>query len=68
MAVQVIMQEDFELTNEIQVKANNYDWYTMYIDSNTQMKQAEERNNAVLNWLREHNVKSISNGDSNINL
>ena len=55
------MKDGFEITEEIQKIAKGYDLFTCYIDNYTQMKQAEERNTAIMEKLRELGVNDLNN-------
>lgn len=55
----IIMKEGFEVTEEILVLAKGYDVYTCYIDNYTQMKEAEEKNHAILEKLKPLGVERI---------
>ena len=46
--MKIEMKPGFEITEEIQQIASGYDFYSCYIDSYTQMKQAEGRNEAII--------------------
>jgi len=52
-----------EVTPEIISIARVYDFYTMYIDSYTQMKKADERNDAIMKQLQELGVERIHKDD-----
>ena len=53
------MKDGFEITEEIEQIAKGYDLFSCYIDNYTQMKQAEERNTAIMNKLMELGVHLI---------
>ena len=55
----IIMKEGFEVTEEILVLAKGYDVYTCYIDNYTQMKEADEKNHAILEKLKPLGVERI---------
>ncbi len=55
----IIMKEGFELTQEIIDLARGYDVYYMYIDNYGQMKEAEYKNNAILEKLKPLGVERI---------
>ena len=55
------MKTGFEITEEIQQIASGYDFYSCYIDSYTQMKEAEERNEIIMEKLRELGVIKLNN-------
>ena len=57
--MEIIMKEGFELTQEIKDLARGYDVYTCYIDNYTQMKQAEEKNDDILEKLEPFGVERI---------
>ena len=58
--MKIEMKQGFEITEEIQKIASGYDFYTCYIDSYTQMNQAEERNEAIMSKLRELGVEKLN--------
>ena len=58
--MKIEMKQGFEITEEIKKIALGYDFHTCYIDSYTQMKQAEERNEAIMNKLIELGVEKIN--------
>lgn len=58
--MKIEMKPGFEITEEIQKIASGYDFHTCYIDSYTQMKQAEERNEAIISKLNELGVEKIN--------
>jgi len=53
------MKAGFEITEEIQQIASGYDFHTCYIDSYTQMKQAEEKNRSIMDRLNELGVEKL---------
>lgn len=53
------MKAGFEITEEIQQIASGYDFHTCYIDSYTQMKQAEEKNRSIMDRLNELGVENL---------
>jgi hypothetical protein len=53
------MKAGFEITEEIQQIASGYDFHTCYIDSYTQMKQAEEKNKSIMDRLNELGVEKL---------
>ncbi len=55
------MKEGFEVTEEIKLIANGYDFYTCYIDSYGQMKQADERNTKIMVRLNDLGVEKLNN-------
>jgi hypothetical protein len=59
----IVMQEGFELTQEIKDKAIGYDEYSMYIENYGQMKEAEYKNEAIMKELRPLGVKYITQGE-----
>ena len=59
--MKIEMKPGFEITEEIQQIASGYDFYSCYIDSYTQMKEAEERNEAIMSKLRELGVNKLNN-------
>jgi len=46
-------------TEEIINIARGYDFYTMYIDDGTQMRQADERNRAIMKQLQDLGVEKL---------
>jgi hypothetical protein len=62
--MKVIMQEGKgDPTPEIMNIARGYDFYTIYIDDYTQMKRADERNDAIMKQLQELGVERIHKDD-----
>lgn len=59
--MKIEMNEGFEITEEIKLIANGYDFYTCYIDSYVQMKQADERNKNIMVRLNDLGVKILNN-------
>ena len=59
--MKIEMKAGFEITEKIQKIASGYDFYTCYIDSYTQMKEAEERNEIIMSKLRELGVIKLNN-------
>ena len=59
--MKIEMKTGFEITEEIQKIASGYDFYSCYIDSYTQMKEAEERNEIIMEKLRELGVIKLKN-------
>jgi putative N-acetylmannosamine-6-phosphate epimerase len=57
--MKIQMKDGFEITEEIEQIAKGYDLFSCYIDNYTQMKQAEERNTAIMNKLMELGVHLI---------
>jgi hypothetical protein len=57
--MKIQMKDGFEITEEIQTIAKGYDLFTCYIENYTQMKQAEERNTAIMDKLMELGVHLI---------
>ena len=57
--MKIVMKEGFELTSEIENKANQYDFYYLYIDNYGQMKDAEANNDRVMGELRELGVDHL---------
>ena len=55
------MKPGFEITEEIQKIASGYDFYSCYIDNYTQMKQAQERNDIIMEKLTELGVNKLNN-------
>lgn len=58
--MKIEMKPGFEITEEIQKIASGYDFYTCYIDNYTQMKQAEEKNEAIMSKLIELGVEKLN--------
>lgn len=54
-----IMEEGFEVTQEIRDLARGYDVYFRYIDNYGQMCDAEKRNEEIMEKLRPLGVKRI---------
>lgn len=59
--MEIEMKPGFEITEEIIKIANGYDFYTCYIDSYGQMKQADERNQNIMVRLNDLGVKKLNN-------
>ena len=59
--MKIEMKPGFEITEEIQKIASGYDFYSCYIDNYTQMKQAEDRNDIIMEKLRELGVNKLNN-------
>ena len=59
--MKIEMKPGFEITEEIQQIASGYDFHTCYIDDYTQMKEAEERNEIIMEKLRELGVNKLNN-------
>ena len=59
--MKIEMKLGFEITEEIQKIASGYDFYSCYIDNYTQMKQAEEKNEIIMEKLRELGVNKLNN-------
>jgi hypothetical protein len=57
--MKIVMKEGFELTSEIENKANQYDFYYLYIDNYGQMKDAEANNDQIMRELRELGVDHL---------
>ena len=57
--MKIIMQEGYEITDEITDIAKYYDFNYYYIDNYTQRKEAEYRNNEIMQKLKELNVLAI---------
>ena len=53
------MKAGFEITEEIQNIARGYDFHTMYIDNYSQMKEAESKNEAIMEKLKILNVEKL---------
>jgi len=63
--MKIIMQEGKgEVTPEIMNIARGYDFNTMYIDSYTQMKQADERNSNIMFQLHQLGVETLDKDDN----
>ncbi len=59
--MKIIMNEGFEITEEIITLSKGYDVYYHYIDNYSQMKQAEQKNNQIMDKLKLLGVKNITN-------
>ena len=59
--MKIEMKPGFEITEEIQQIASNYDFYSCYIDNYTQMKQAEDKNEAIMQKLNNLGVNKLNN-------
>ena len=59
--MKIEMKPGFDITEEIQQIASGYDFYSCYIDNYTQMKQAEEKNEIIMEKLRELGVNKLNN-------
>ena len=59
--MKIEMKPGFEITEEIKKIASGYDFYSCYIDNYGQMKQAEERNEIIMEKLRELGVNKLNN-------
>ena len=57
--MEIKMKEGYELTEEIKNIASGYDFYTMYIDNYSQMIQAQEDNQVIMNQLKALGVESL---------
>jgi hypothetical protein len=57
--MKIIMKAGFEITEEIEKIASGYDFHTMYIDNYSQMKDAEYKNEAIMDKLKELNVEKL---------
>jgi non-canonical (house-cleaning) NTP pyrophosphatase len=55
----ITMKEGFELTQEIIDLARGYNVYSCYMDNYTQMKEEEDKNNAILAKLEPLGVERI---------
>jgi hypothetical protein len=55
----IIMKEGFEVTQEILDLSRGYDVYYRYIDNYGDMKEAEYKNNAILEKLKPLGVERI---------
>jgi hypothetical protein len=53
------MKAGFEITEEIQNIARGYDFHTCYIDNYGQMKEAEYKNEAIMDKLKILNVEKL---------
>ena len=53
------MKEGYEITEEILNLYKQYDFNYYYIDNYGQMKEAEYKNNEIMNKLKELNVLAI---------
>lgn len=59
--MKIEMKQGFEITEEIQQIASGYDFYSCYIDNYTQMIKAQERNDIIMEKLRELGVNKLNN-------
>ena len=59
--MKIEMKQGFEITEQIQQIASGYDFYSCYIDNYTQMKEAEDRNDIIMEKLRELGVNKLNN-------
>lgn len=59
--MKIEMKTGFEITEEIQKIASGYDFHTCYIDSYTQMKEAEEKNEIIMSKLNDLGVNKLNN-------
>jgi hypothetical protein len=59
--MKIEMKPGFEITEEIQQIASGYDFYSCYIDNYGQMKEAEEKNEVIMEKLRELGVNKLNN-------
>ena len=57
--MKITMKEGYEITEEIKNIAKYYDFNYYYIDNYGQMKEAEYKNNEIMNKLKELNVLAI---------
>ncbi len=57
--MKIIMKAGFEITEEIQNIARGYDFHTCYIDNYGQMKEAEYKNEAIMDKLKILNVEKL---------
>jgi hypothetical protein len=57
------MKDGYQVTDEIVSELYNYDFHTNYIDSYTQMKEAEEANENIKQRLSELGVISFEIND-----
>ncbi len=57
------LKDGYKLTEEIEKELYNYDFYTNYIDSYTQMKEAEYENDRIKQRLSELGVISFEKND-----
>jgi outer membrane receptor for Fe3+-dicitrate len=57
--MKITMKEGYEITEEIENIAKYYDFNYYYIDNYGQMKEAEYKNNEIMNKLKELNVLAI---------
>jgi hypothetical protein len=57
--MEIVMKEGFELTQEIIDIARGYDVYYRYIDNYGQMKDAEYKNDDILEKLKPLGVECI---------
>ncbi len=59
--MKIEMKPGFDLTEEIQNIAKGYDFHTCYIDNYGQMKEAESKNEIIMEKLRELGVNKLNN-------
>jgi hypothetical protein len=59
--MKIEMKPGFEITEEIKKIASGYDFYSCYIDNYGQMKEAEEKNEAIMSKLNELGVNKLNN-------
>ena len=57
--MKIIMKAGFEITEEIEKIARGYDFHTCYIDNYGQMKEAEYKNEAIMDKLKILNVEKL---------
>lgn len=57
--MKIEMKQGFEITEEIERIAKGYDFNYRYIDNYGQMKEAEEKNTAIIIKLKELGVNNL---------
>ena len=57
--MKIEMKEGYEITEEILQIAKGYNFYTDYISNYGQMKEAEDRNNKIMEKLKELGVEKL---------
>ncbi len=57
--MKIIMKESFQITEEIEKIACGYDFHAMYIDNYGQMKDAESKNQSIMQKLNELGVEKL---------
>jgi hypothetical protein len=59
----ITTKDNIPVTDEMVQIARGYDFFTMYIDSYGQMKEAEEKNDKIMDRLKSIGVISIKRAD-----